>query len=153
MVFRGFTNTDIKWAVTARQSLHQKYEQYKREHRRLIPLTDLYCLCWWAAGWEGRGHIWSLGVIALPRLRLPIQLKLEGGLGDDSQVRVWQWSDVFSGRPTKGSAFSNNSTLMAGSQKIIISLIIIIVTIVILSRHRITCLTAVMRCQSVSQWL
>lgn len=148
MVYRGFTNINIKSAMTARQSLHQKYEQYKRENRQLIPLTDLYRLCWWAAGWEGRGHIWSLGVIALPCLRLPVQLKVEAGLGDDLQVRVWQWSDVFSGRTTRGFTFSHNSTFMAGSQKIIF-LIIIIAIIVILSKHRITCLTAVMRCQSV----
>lgn len=117
MVYRGFTNINIKSAMTARQSLHQKYEQYKRENRQLIPLTDLYRLCWWAAGWQGRGHIWSLGVIALPCLRLPIQLKVEAGLVDDLQVRVWQWSDVFSGRTTRGFTFSHNSTFMAGSQK------------------------------------
>lgn len=149
MVYRGFTNINIKSAMTARQSLHQKYEQYKRENRQLIPLTDLYRLCWWAAGWQGRGHIWSLGVIALPCLRLPLQLKVEAGLGDDLQVRVWQWSDVFSGRTTRGFYLFSQFNIHGWEPKKIISLIIITAIIVILSKHRITCLTAVTRCQSV----
>lgn len=122
----------------------QKYEQYRQEYHQLIHLMDLYCLCCWAAGWGGRGHIWSLRVIALPCLLLPTHLKVGAGLGHDLQ-----WSDVFSGRTARAFTFSHNSfTFMAGRQKII-SLIIIIVIIVILSKHRITCLTAVMWHQKV----